>query len=57
MAHASPWAKVPDDVRAKVEASKIGLLTPWAPQQVILNNPVRSQPFYNACDVDTPRLR
>ncbi|OCH85798.1 UDP-Glycosyltransferase/glycogen phosphorylase [Obba rivulosa] len=36
MSHASPLAVVPDAVRQKVEASGLGLLSPWSPQQTIL---------------------
>lgn len=41
MAHASPFAHVPAEIHQKVESSGLGLLTPWAPQQLILNSPVR----------------
>ncbi|OCH85811.1 UDP-Glycosyltransferase/glycogen phosphorylase [Obba rivulosa] len=39
MSHASPLAAVPDAVRQKVEASGLGLLSPWSPQQTILAHP------------------
>ncbi len=41
--HASPFAGVlPDAITAKVKAYGKGLLSPWSPQQSILNHPVRS---------------
>ena len=40
MSHASPMAKVPDEVQQKVADSKLGLLAPWLPQQFILNHKV-----------------
>ncbi|TFK84851.1 glycosyltransferase family 1 protein [Polyporus arcularius HHB13444] len=39
LSHASPWAQVPDTVKEKVQAYGKGLLSPWTPQQVILNHP------------------
>ncbi|GJE92127.1 glycosyltransferase family 1 protein [Phanerochaete sordida] len=39
MAHASPFCALPDEIAAKVKASGIGLITPWAPQQAILEHP------------------
>ncbi|KDR73125.1 hypothetical protein GALMADRAFT_158264 [Galerina marginata CBS 339.88] len=36
---ASPFAKVSDDLNAKVKLSGLGIITPWAPQQFILNHP------------------
>lgn len=39
MSHASPEAKVPDELQTKVKASGTGLLVPWAPQQAILEHP------------------
>ena len=41
MAQASPLRHFPDDVAKKVEASGTGLITTWAPQQAILEHPVR----------------
>lgn len=41
MARASPFAEVPIEIDRKVEATGLGLLTSWAPQQLILNSPVR----------------
>lgn len=44
LSHSSPFAsKIPDDVREKVEASGLGLLLPWAPQQYILAHAVRNR--------------
>lgn len=39
MAQASPFCQFPEEVAAKVKASGIGLITPWAPQQAILEHP------------------
>ncbi|KAH9895041.1 UDP-Glycosyltransferase/glycogen phosphorylase [Cubamyces lactineus] len=39
LSHASPMAVVPDQVREKVKAYGKGLLSPWTPQQMILNHP------------------
>lgn len=44
MAHASPFARVPVEIDRKAEATGLGLLTTWAPQQLILNNPVSTSP-------------
>ncbi|KAJ7743917.1 hypothetical protein DFH07DRAFT_963932 [Mycena maculata] len=38
--HASPFATVSDALVAKIKASGVGLSTPWAPQQFVLNHPV-----------------
>ncbi|KAL4244955.1 hypothetical protein ABKN59_002821 [Abortiporus biennis] len=40
MSHGSPWAVVPDEVKAKVEKYGQGILSPWSPQQAILAHPV-----------------
>lgn len=40
MTHASPFAHVPDAVKDKVQAYGQGILSPWAPQQLILGHPV-----------------
>ncbi|KAF8528528.1 hypothetical protein BU17DRAFT_80976 [Hysterangium stoloniferum] len=39
LAHASPMAVIPPEVSAKVEASGLGLLSPWTPQELILKHP------------------
>ncbi|KAH9914498.1 UDP-Glycosyltransferase/glycogen phosphorylase [Epithele typhae] len=39
MSHASPKAVVPDEVKTKVQAYGKGILSPWAPQQTILDHP------------------
>ncbi|KAG6821111.1 hypothetical protein H0H93_006450 [Arthromyces matolae] len=39
LAHASPFAQVSVELSRKIQASGIGLLTPWSPQQFILNHP------------------
>ncbi|GJE99108.1 glycosyltransferase family 1 protein [Phanerochaete sordida] len=39
LSHASPFAQIPDEVAQKVKASALGMLTPWAPQQTILEHP------------------
>ena len=41
--HASPFAVIPEAVKVKIEASGMGLLSPWSPQQYILSHPVRAQ--------------
>ncbi|KAJ7242105.1 hypothetical protein C8J57DRAFT_1726485 [Mycena rebaudengoi] len=38
LAHASPVAAVSPALSAKVKASRLGMLTPWCPQQFILNH-------------------
>ncbi|KAF8528365.1 hypothetical protein BU17DRAFT_38250, partial [Hysterangium stoloniferum] len=38
LAHASPNAVIPPDVSLKVQASRTGLLSPWAPQHLILDH-------------------
>ncbi|KAJ7242110.1 hypothetical protein C8J57DRAFT_1477611 [Mycena rebaudengoi] len=40
LAHASPFAVVSPALSAKVKASGLGMLTPWCPQQFILNHAV-----------------
>ncbi|KAI0785635.1 hypothetical protein C8Q75DRAFT_722617 [Abortiporus biennis] len=40
LSHASPFAIVPNEIKAKIERYELGILTPWSPQQIILNNPV-----------------
>ncbi|KAF9486600.1 UDP-Glycosyltransferase/glycogen phosphorylase [Pholiota conissans] len=37
--HASPFANISEEIRKKVEASGLGLLTKWAPQQYVLTHP------------------
>jgi len=39
LSHASPLARISDCLRAKVDQSKMGLLSPWSPQQTILIHP------------------
>ncbi|KAJ7047239.1 UDP-Glycosyltransferase/glycogen phosphorylase [Mycena alexandri] len=39
LCHASPFAKISDELRTRVENSGIGMLTIWSPQQFILNHP------------------
>ncbi|GJE92136.1 glycosyltransferase family 1 protein [Phanerochaete sordida] len=39
MARASPFSVIPEEVTAKIKASGIGLVAPWAPQQAILEHP------------------
>ncbi|GJE97774.1 glycosyltransferase family 1 protein [Phanerochaete sordida] len=39
MAQASPLCQLPEHVAQKVRTSRIGLITPWAPQQLILEHP------------------
>ena len=39
-AHASPYAKISDQLKEKVNSSGLGKLTTWSPQQFILNHPV-----------------
>lgn len=39
MAHASPLCQVPEEVKLRVKTSGTGLVTPWAPQQAILEHP------------------
>ncbi|KAH9858609.1 UDP-Glycosyltransferase/glycogen phosphorylase [Lenzites betulinus] len=39
MSHSSPIAVIPEEVRDKVKAYGKGVLSPWVPQQTILNHP------------------
>ncbi|KAI0631466.1 UDP-Glycosyltransferase/glycogen phosphorylase [Trametes polyzona] len=39
LSHASQMATIPDDVREKVKAYGKGVLSPWSPQQTILEHP------------------
>ncbi|KAL1942712.1 hypothetical protein VTO73DRAFT_4952 [Trametes versicolor] len=39
LSHASPMAVVPDEIKEKVKAYGKGLLSPWSPQQTILEHP------------------
>ncbi|KAI0827302.1 UDP-Glycosyltransferase/glycogen phosphorylase [Trametes gibbosa] len=39
MSHASPMAVVPEEVKEKVQAYGKGVLSPWSPQQTILEHP------------------
>jgi hypothetical protein len=45
-AHASPFAKVSEQLIEKVKSSGLGKLTTWSPQQFILNHPVLYLYFY-----------
>jgi hypothetical protein len=45
-AHASPFAKVSEQLIEKVKSSGLGKLTAWSPQQFILNHPVLYPYFY-----------
>ncbi|KAI0356302.1 UDP-Glycosyltransferase/glycogen phosphorylase [Trametes cingulata] len=40
LSHASPKAVIPEEVKAKVKAYGKGYLSPWSPQQTILEHPV-----------------
>ncbi|OJT10139.1 UDP-glycosyltransferase 72B1 [Trametes pubescens] len=40
LSHASPMAVVPDEISEKVKSYGKGLLSPWSPQQTILEHPV-----------------
>ncbi|OJT12307.1 UDP-glycosyltransferase 73E1 [Trametes pubescens] len=40
LSHASPIATVPDEIKEKVKAYGKGILSPWSPQQTILEHPV-----------------
>ena len=39
-AHASPSVKISEEMIEKVKSSRLGKLTTWSPQQLILNHPV-----------------
>ena len=39
-AHASPFAKISEQLIGKVKSSGLGKLATWSPQQFILNHPV-----------------
>lgn len=42
MSHASsPGNDIPSDAKAEIDAYTKGLLSPWTPQQTILEHPVR----------------
>ena len=45
-AHASPSAKISEQLIEKVKLSGLGKLTMWSPQQFILNHPVLYPYFY-----------
>ena len=45
-AHASPFAKISEQLIEKVKLSSLGKLTSWSPQQFILNHPVLLPYFY-----------
>jgi hypothetical protein len=45
-AHASPSAKISEQLIEKVKSSGLGKLTTWSPQQFILNHPVLYPYFY-----------
>ncbi|TCD71970.1 hypothetical protein EIP91_000102 [Steccherinum ochraceum] len=40
LSHGSPFAQLPEPFKAKVQESASGFLTPWSPQQTVLNHPV-----------------
>lgn len=40
LSHASPLASIPDETREKVNTYGRGVLSPWTPQQLILDHPV-----------------
>jgi len=42
LCHASPLAEVPEGIASNINASRLGFLAPWVPQQYILNHPVWS---------------
>ncbi len=47
LSHASPFASIPNEIREKVKAYGKGVLSPWTPQQLILDHPVwTSELFY-----------
>ena len=46
-AHASPFAKISEQLTEKVKLSGIGKLTTWSPQQFILNHPVLLYPYFS----------
>ncbi|KAI0779720.1 UDP-Glycosyltransferase/glycogen phosphorylase [Fomes fomentarius] len=39
LSHAAPFARIPDKIRKKVKAYGKGVLSPWTPQQLILDHP------------------
>ncbi|RDX50057.1 UDP-Glycosyltransferase/glycogen phosphorylase [Lentinus brumalis] len=39
LSHASPFASIPNEIREKVKAYGKGVLSPWTPQQLILDHP------------------
>ncbi|GLB39041.1 putative UDP-glucoronosyl and UDP-glucosyl transferase [Lyophyllum shimeji] len=39
LSHASPIANIPEGLLERAQTSGLGLLTPWSPQQFILNHP------------------
>ncbi|KAI0769598.1 UDP-Glycosyltransferase/glycogen phosphorylase [Trametes elegans] len=39
LSHGSPFAVIPDEIKAKVAVYGKGLLSPWSPQQTILEHP------------------
>ena len=41
LSHASPLAEIPDEVKEKVKVYGKGIMSPWSPQQLILDHPVR----------------
>ena len=42
LSHASPFAgQIPEEIKEKVKAYGKGILSPWTPQQLILDHPVR----------------
>ena len=56
LSHASPVAVIPDHVRETVKTYGKGLLSPWTPQQLILDHPVGAQCFYTWHALSDPSL-
>src|ERR1700761_3050307 len=52
LCHASPFAKISDELRSKVVNSGIALLTTWCPQQLILSHSVSLSVPLQSCSLD-----
>ncbi|KAJ7210379.1 hypothetical protein GGX14DRAFT_550973 [Mycena pura] len=52
LCHASPFAKISDELRSKVVNSGIALLTIWCPQQLILSHSVSLSVPLQSCSLD-----
>lgn len=39
LGHGSPFAVIPDEIKAKVAAYGKGMMSSWTPQQVVLDHP------------------